>query len=135
EGWRGLVEGKSRPISLVDVQDIAKLGGTILKTSRTNPFKKDGAVDKCLANFKKLKLDALIAMGGEDTLGVATRFHAEHKVNVVGVPKTMDNDLSATDFTFGFDTATTVAVDAAERLKDTGKSHSRIMVFEVMGRH
>ncbi len=135
EGWRGLVEGNSRPLSLEDVQDIAKLGGTILKTSRTNPFKKEGAVEKCLANFKKLKLDALIAMGGEDTLGVATKLFEQHKVNVVGVPKTMDNDLSSTDFTFGFDTATAIAVDAAERLKDTGASHSRIMVLEVMGRH
>ena len=135
EGWKGLVEGNSRPLRLEDVQDIAKLGGTILKTSRTNPFKREGAVQKCLDNFKKLKLDALIAMGGEDTLGVATRLHAEHKVNVVGVPKTMDNDLSSTDFTFGFDTATSISVDAAERLKDTGASHSRIMVLEVMGRH
>lgn len=135
EGWKGLVEGNSRPLKLEDVQDIAKLGGTILKTSRTNPFKREGAVQKCLDNFKKLKLDALIAMGGEDTLGVATRLHSEHKVNVVGVPKTMDNDLSSTDFTFGFDTATSIAVDAAERLKDTGASHSRIMVLEVMGRH
>jgi 6-phosphofructokinase 1 len=135
EGWRGLVEGNSRPLGLTDVDDIAKLGGTILKTSRTNPFKRDGAVEKCLANFKQLGLDALIAMGGEDTLGVATRLYEEHKVNVVGVPKTMDNDLSATDFTFGFDTATQLAVNAAEQLKDTGKSHSRIMVLEVMGRH
>ncbi len=135
EGWRGLVEGKVRDLKLEDVEDIAKLGGTILKTSRTNPFKREGAVDKVLANLKKFKIDALIGIGGEDTLGVATRLHAEHKVNVVGVPKTMDNDLSSTDFTFGFDTATSISVDAAERLKDTGKSHSRIMVLEVMGRH
>jgi 6-phosphofructokinase 1 len=135
EGWKGLVEGNTRPLTLEDVQDIAKLGGTMLKTSRTNPFKREGAVEKCLANLKKFKIDALIAMGGEDTLGVATRLHEEHKVNVVGVPKTMDNDLSATDFTFGFDTSVSVAVDAAERIKDTGASHSRIMVFEVMGRH
>lgn len=135
EGWRGLVEGKTRPLGLTDVQDIAKLGGTILKTSRTNPFKREGAVEKCLSNLKKFNIDALIAMGGEDTLGVATRLHTEHKVNVVGVPKTMDNDLSATDFTFGFDTSVGIAVDAAERLKDTGASHSRIMVLEVMGRH
>ncbi|MCB4757346.1 MAG: ATP-dependent 6-phosphofructokinase [Elusimicrobia bacterium] len=134
-GWKGLVEGKTRPLTLEDVEDIAKLGGTMLKSSRTNPFKKEGAVEKCLANLKKFNVDALIAMGGEDTLGVATRFFEEHKVSVVGVPKTMDNDLSATDFTFGFDSATTVAVDAAERLKDTGKSHERIMVLEVMGRH
>lgn len=135
EGWRGLVEGKTRPLGLEDVQDIAKLGGTILKSSRTNPFKKEGAVQKCLDNLKKFKIDALIALGGEDTLGVATRLYEEHKVNTVGVPKTMDNDLSGTDYTFGFDTAASLAVDAAERLKDTGSSHLRIMVLEVMGRH
>lgn len=135
EGWRGLVEGKTRPLGLEDVQDIAKLGGTILKSSRTNPFKKEGAVQKCLDNLKKFKIDALIALGGEDTLGVATRLFEEHKVNTVGVPKTMDNDLSGTDYTFGFDTAASLAVDAAERLKDTGSSHQRIMVLEVMGRH
>lgn len=135
DGWRGPIEGKVRDLNLEDVEDIAKLGGTILKTSRTNPFKKEGAVEKVLANLKKFNIDALIAMGGEDTLGVATRLHAEHKVNVVGVPKTMDNDLSATDFTFGFDTSASISTDAAERLKDTGRSHSRIMVLEVMGRH
>ena len=135
QGWKGLVEGKARPLGLKDVEDIAKLGGTILKTSRTNPFKREGAVEKCLANIKSLGLDALIAMGGEDTLGVAAKLHEQHNVPVVGVPKTMDNDLSATDFTFGFDTSVSVAVDAAERLKDTGQSHSRIMVLEVMGRH
>lgn len=135
EGWRGFIEGRVKPLGLSEVEDIAKLGGTILKTSRTNPFKREGGVQKGLENFKKLGLHALIACGGEDTLGVATRLHAEHKVNVVGVPKTMDNDLSATDFTFGFDTSVSVAMDAAERLKDTGKSHMRIMVLEVMGRH
>jgi len=135
DGWRGLVEGKTMPLTLEGVEDIVKLGGTILKTSRTNPFKKEGAVQKVLDNLKKFKIDAIIAMGGEDTLGVATRLYTEHKVPVVGVPKTMDNDLSATDFTFGFDTSVSVAMDAAERLKDTGRSHSRIMVLEVMGRH
>jgi len=137
EGWRGLVTGTAAPLGLEDVQDIVGKGGTILGTSRTNPFKKEkeGAVKACLDNFKKLGLDALVAMGGEDTLGVAARLHKEHKVPVVGVPKTMDNDLSATDYTFGFDTSTTIAVDAAERLKDTGRSHRRVMVLEVMGRH
>lgn len=136
EGWKGLVDGKSRPLGLTDVEDIAKLGGTILKTSRTNPFKRgEDVVKQCLKNFKTLGLDALVAMGGEDTLGVATKLFEQHKVNVVGVPKTMDNDLGATDFTFGFDTSVSIAVDAAERLKDTGTSHSRIMVLEVMGRH
>ncbi len=135
EGWRGFVEGKTQPLVLAEVKEIVGKGGTILGTSRTNPFKKEGAVEKCLATFKKLKLDALVALGGEDTLGVASRFHKEHKLPVVGVPKTMDNDLSATDYTFGFDTATTIAVDAVERLRDTGRSHRRIMVLEVMGRH
>jgi len=135
QGWKGPIEGIVRPLGLDDVKDIAKKGGTILKTSRTNPFKRDGAVEKVLANLKKLKINALIAMGGEDTLGVATKLYEQHKANVVGVPKTMDNDLNATDFTFGFDTSVTVAVDAAERLKDTGASHSRIMILEVMGRH
>lgn len=135
EGWRGFVEGKTQPLGLNEVKEIVGKGGTILGTSRTNPFKVEGAVEKCLATFKKLDLHALVALGGEDTLGVAARFYKDHKLNVVGVPKTMDNDLSATDYTFGFDTATTVAVDAVERLRDTGRSHRRIMVLEVMGRH
>ncbi len=135
EGWRGLVDGNTQPLDLAAVKEIVGKGGTILGTSRTNPFKKEGAVEKCLATFKKLQLDALVALGGEDTLGVAARFYKEHQLPVVGVPKTMDNDLSATDYTFGFDTATTIAVDAAERLRDTGRSHRRIMVLEVMGRH
>src|SRR5262245_6144958 len=135
EGWRGLVEGNAQPVTLADVKEIVGKGGTFLGSSRTNPFKKEGAVEKCLANYKKFKLDALVACGGEDTLGVAAKFYKEHQLNVVGVPKTMDNDLSATDYTFGFDTATTIAVDALERLRDTGRSHRRIMVLEVMGRH
>jgi len=135
EGWRGFVEGKTQPLGLTDVKEIVGKGGTILGTSRTNPFKKEGQVQKCLDTFKKLNLHALVALGGEDTLGVAARFYKEHKLPVVGVPKTMDNDLSATDYTFGFDTATTISVDAVERLRDTGRSHRRIMVLEVMGRH
>jgi len=135
EGWRGFVEGHAIPLGLADVKEIVGKGGTILGTSRTNPFKKEGAVEKCLNTFKSLKLDALVALGGEDTLGVASRFYKEHKLPVIGVPKTMDNDLSATDFTFGFDTATTLSMDAVERLRDTGRSHRRIMVLEVMGRH
>lgn len=135
EGWKGLMEGITQPLGLNQVEDIINKGGTILGTSRTNPFKKENGVEKCLDVFKKLRLDALVAMGGEDTLGVATRLHKEHGVKVVGVPKTMDNDLSATDFTFGFDTSVTLAMEAAERLVDTGRSHRRIMVLEVMGRH
>ncbi len=135
EGWKGLVEGNTLPLGLEQVEEILNRGGTILGTSRTNPFKRDGGVQACLKQFEELGLDALVAMGGEDTLGVAARLFKEHGVNVVGVPKTMDNDLSATDFTFGFDTSVTVAMEAAERLVDTGRSHNRVMVLEVMGRH
>jgi 6-phosphofructokinase 1 len=135
DGWKGLIEGRTIPLNLSDVESIVGKGGTILGTSRTNPYKKENGVDKCLANIKSLNLDAIVALGGEDTLGVATKLYKEKNVPVVGVPKTMDNDLSATDYTFGFDTAVTIAVDAAERLIDTGTSHRRIMVLEVMGRH
>ena len=135
EGWKGMINAAAEPLTHWDVDEIGKKGGTILGTSRTNPFKKEGGVEATLKTFKTLKLDALVAMGGEDTLGVASKLYKQHKCNVVGVPKTMDNDLSATDYTFGFDTATTIAVDAAERLIDTGRSHRRVMVLEVMGRH
>ena len=135
DGWKGMIEGNCRPLTAADVEEIVGKGGTILGTSRTNPYKKEGGQQKVMETFKKLNLDALIAMGGEDTLGVANKLHKDFKANVVGVPKTMDNDLSATDYTFGFDTSATVAVDAVERLRDTGRSHKRIMVLEVMGRH
>lgn len=135
EGWKGMIEAKSMPLSRKDVEELVGKGGTILGTSRTNPYKKENGPAKCVDTFKKLGLEALVAMGGEDTLGVAAKLHSEFKLKVVGVPKTMDNDLSATDYTFGFDTSVTIAVDAAERLRDTGKSHRRIMVLEVMGRH
>ncbi|HVE14418.1 MAG TPA: ATP-dependent 6-phosphofructokinase [Elusimicrobiota bacterium] len=135
DGWKGAIEGNHKPLTAACVAEIVGKGGTVLGTSRTNPYKKEGGVPKVLETFKKLQLDALIAMGGEDTLGVASKLYAEHKVPVVGVPKTMDNDLSATDYTFGFDTSATIAVDAAERLRDTGRSHKRIMLLEVMGRH
>jgi 6-phosphofructokinase 1 len=135
EGWKGMINADAKPLTRDMVEEIIGLGGTMLGTSRTNPYKKEGGVQKTLETFKKLKLDALIAMGGEDTLGVASKLFKEHKAPVVGVPKTMDNDLSATDYTFGFDTSVTLAVDAAHRLIDTGRSHRRIMVLEVMGRH
>jgi len=135
DGWKGMIEAKSVPLTLQDVEYIVNKGGTIVGTSRTNPYKKENGPEKCVETLKKLELDAVIAMGGEDTLGVATKLYKEKNFPVVGVPKTMDNDLSATDYTFGFDTAVTVAVEAAERLLDTGRSHRRIMVLEVMGRH
>jgi phosphofructokinase-like protein len=136
-GWRGLVEGLTTPVTLERVEEIIRLGGTMLGSSRTNPFRKGAEDDlqRCLDNWKRLELDALIALGGEDTLGVANKLFKHYGLHVVGVPKTMDNDLNHTDFTFGFDTAAGVALDAADRLLDTARSHRRILVLEVMGRH
>ncbi len=135
EGWKGMIDARVQPIGPDDVREIVGKGGTVLGTSRTNPYKKEGGVVAVLETFKKLNLHALIAMGGEDTLGVANKLYKDHQLNVVGVPKTMDNDLNATDCTFGFDTAATLAMEAVARLLDTGRSHRRIMVLEVMGRH
>ena len=135
EGWRGLVDGLFRDLALRDVSGILPRGGTIIGTSRTNPYKLDGGVDKVLENVRARGLDAIVAIGGEDTLGVAARLFAEHGVPVVGVPKTIDNDLSGTDYTFGFDTAVSVATEAIDRLHTTAESHNRVMVVEVMGRH
>jgi ATP-dependent phosphofructokinase / diphosphate-dependent phosphofructokinase len=135
EGWRGLVEGTFRDLDLRDVSGILPRGGTILGTSRTNPYKLDGGVDRVLGGIRDRGLDAVVAIGGEDTLGVAARLHRESRVPVVGVPKTIDNDLSGTDYTFGFDTAVTVATEAIDRLHTTAESHNRVMVVEVMGRH
>jgi ATP-dependent phosphofructokinase / diphosphate-dependent phosphofructokinase len=133
EGWRGLVEGLYQPLDPAAISGILPRGGTILGTSRTNPFKSEGGVENVLRNFAEL--DALVAIGGEDTLGVAARLHREHELPVVGVPKTIDNDLSATDYTFGFDTAVAVCTEAIDRLHTTAESHNRVMVVEVMGRH
>jgi len=133
-GWKGLVEGDTIPLNLQAVSGILPKGGTILGTSRTNPYKRPEDHERLVANITKLKLDALIAIGGEDTLGVATKLSKEG-VKVVGVPKTIDNDLSATDYTFGFDTAVNIATEAIDRLHTTAESHHRIMVAEVMGRH
>jgi 6-phosphofructokinase 1 len=108
-------------------------GGTIIGTSRTNPFKLE-VVDRVVQNFRDRGLDALVAIGGEDTLGVAARLYGEHQLPVVGVPKTIDNDLSGTDYTFGFDTAVSIATEAIDRLHTTAESHNRVMVVEVMGR-
>lgn len=138
EGWRGLVEDHSRPLNPNETDRIIGLGGTILGSSRTNPFKKGEkceAVEKCLETFKRHELTALVALGGEDTLGVAYKFHQHYQLPVVGVPKTIDNDLSATDVTFGFDTALNIVMEAVDRLRTTADSHRRIIVVETMGRH
>ncbi len=133
-GWKGLVEAETFDLDATSVSGIIHRGGTILGTSRTNPYKDPGATEKAKANFKKLELDALITVGGEDTLGVANKFYKDG-LPVVGVPKTIDNDLSGTDVTFGFDTAVNIAMEAIDRLHSTAESHRRIMVVEVMGRH
>ena len=132
-GWRGMVEGQMRPLSAQDVTGLLPRGGTILRTSRTNPFEAEGGVERVLEHFGRM--DALVAIGGEDTLGVAARLHADHDAPIVGVPKTIDNDLNGTDYTFGFDTAVTIATEAIDRLHSTAESHDRVMVCEVMGRH
>src|SRR5215218_3415505 len=134
DGWRGPLEGVTMPLGIPEVRGILPRGGTILGSSRTNPFKVEGGVERIKANLAEAGVDALIAIGGEDTLGVATRLH-DLGVNVVGVPKTIDNDLSGTDFTFGFDTAVNIAMEAIDRLHTTAESHHRVLVVEVMGRH
>jgi 6-phosphofructokinase 1 len=135
EGWRGLVEGRFMPLGPREISGILPRGGTIVGTSRTNPFKTEDGVEKVLANFEAERLDALVAIGGEDTLGVAARLYEERGFPVVGVPKTIDNDLSGTDYTFGFDTAVAICTEAIDRLHTTAESHNRVMVVEVMGRH
>jgi ATP-dependent phosphofructokinase / diphosphate-dependent phosphofructokinase len=134
EGWRGLVEGRFMELGTREVSGILPRGGTILGTTRTNPYGTDGDVDRLLRNVADQRLDALVTVGGDDTLGVASRLWDEHQVPVVGVPKTIDNDLSATDYTFGFDTAVAVCTEAIDRLHTTAESHNRVMVVEVMGR-
>jgi 6-phosphofructokinase 1 len=133
-GWRGLLEAKTIKLDLDSVSGILHRGGTILGTSRTNPAKIDGGFEKAKGQFKKLGLDALIAIGGEDTLGVGNKL-VKQGLNIVGVPKTIDNDLNATDFTFGFDSAVNIVMEAIDRLHTTAESHDRVMVVEVMGRH
>jgi 6-phosphofructokinase 1 len=134
-GWKGMIENDTMPLDLEAVSGILPKGGTILGTSRTNPYKKEGDLQKLKDNYKKMGLDALIAVGGEDTLGVAAKLVKEGLSNMVGVPKTIDNDLSGTDYTFGFDTALNTATECIDRLHTTAESHHRIMVVEVMGRH
>jgi ATP-dependent phosphofructokinase / diphosphate-dependent phosphofructokinase len=134
DGWRGPLEGDTIPLDVQAVRGILPRGGTILGSSRTNPVKIEGGVERIKDNLAGLGVDALIAIGGEDTLGVARQLH-DRGVNVVGVPKTIDNDLSATDYTFGFDTAVNIAMEAIDRLHTTAESHHRALICEVMGRH
>jgi 6-phosphofructokinase 1 len=134
DGWRGPLDAAYRPLDVAAVRGILPRGGTILGSSRTNPLKISGGVERIEENLAALEVDALVAIGGEDTLGVATAL-SERGVHVVGVPKTIDNDLNATDYTFGFNTAVTVATEAIDRLHTTAESHHRVLVVEVMGRH
>ena len=133
-GWQGPLDGLTMELGVQQCRGILPRGGTILGSSRTNPFKIDGGVERIKENLAADGVDALVAIGGEDTLGVATKL-ADLGVNVVGVPKTIDNDLSGTDFTFGFDTAVNIAMEAIDRLHTTAESHHRVLVVEVMGRH
>ena len=133
EGWRGLVEDQTMVLDLEAVGGILPRGGTILRTSRTNPSKRADGLDRCMAALEKHKIDALVAIGGDDTLSVAQKLH-ERGVKVVGVPKTIDNDLGGTDYTFGFDTACNIVCEALDRVHTTAEAHNRVMVVEVMGR-
>ncbi|MGZ4692976.1 MAG: 6-phosphofructokinase [Acidimicrobiales bacterium] len=134
DGWRGVIDGETRPLDVQAMRGTLPRGGTVLGSSRTNPFKIEGGVEACRASLERLGIDALIAIGGDDTLGVADKL-ASDGVPVIGVPKTIDNDLSATEMTFGFDTAVQIATEAIDRLHTTAESPHRVMVCEVMGRH
>jgi 6-phosphofructokinase 1 len=134
DGWKGPLEGLTMPLGVADVSGILNRGGTILGSSRTNPYSVDGGLDRIRENIQKAGIDALIAIGGEDTLGVAKKL-TDDGLGVVGVPKTIDNDLCATDYTFGFDTAVMIATEAIDRVRTTAESHHRALVVEVMGRH
>jgi phosphofructokinase-like protein len=133
EGWRGVVDDNFMVLDLESVGGILPRGGTILRTSRTNPSKRPDGIDRCMASLEKNKIEALIAIGGDDTLSVAQKLH-EHGARVVGVPKTIDNDLGGTDYTFGFDTACNIVCEALDRVHTTAEAHNRVMVVEVMGR-
>ncbi|WNI25222.1 6-phosphofructokinase [Streptomyces sp. ITFR-16] len=135
DGWRGAVQGSTVPLSVPAVRGILPRGGTIIGSSRTNPLAVDGGVRRIRENLAAYEVDALVTIGGEDTLGVAATLSDEHGIRCVGVPKTIDNDLSATDYTFGFDTAVGIATEAIDRLHTTAESHMRVLVVEVMGRH
>jgi len=134
DGWKGLINGEMELLTDYSVSGILPKGGTIIGTSRTNPFKKPQDVQRVEENIKRFGIDAIVAIGGDDTLGVALKLH-EKGVPTVGIPKTIDNDLSGTDYTFGFDTAVSIVTDAIDRLHTTAESHHRVMVLEVMGRH
>lgn len=134
-GWAGIIEGEYKILDRESVSGILPMGGTILNTSRTNPYKKGEDVKKVIKNFKGLELEALIAIGGDDTLGVAQKLYKQEGLPTVGIPKTIDNDLNGTDCTFGFDTAVNIAMEAIDRLHTTAASHNRVMVVELMGRH
>ncbi|MFA8343276.1 MAG: 6-phosphofructokinase [Rhodothermaceae bacterium] len=134
QGWKGLIDKLFFDMSLSDVSGILHRGGTILRSSRTNIYSIENGEETVIKNMKEVGMDALVAIGGEDTLGVAAKLY-EAGVNVVGVPKTIDNDLNATDYTFGFDTAVNIAMEAIDRLHTTAESHNRVIVCEVMGRH
>ncbi len=137
-GWKGLLEPEEdsvQNLSVDDVRYILQEGGTILGSSRTNPYKNEGDAEKVVKQMEEFGIDALVAIGGDDTLGVAKRLHDDFGTQIIGCPKTIDNDLSATDTTFGYDTAVAIAADAIDKLRTTAKSHERILVVEVMGRH
>src|SRR5690349_420841 len=133
EGWRGVLENNTRVLDLEAVKGILPQGGTILRTSRTNPAKKENGLEQCIANLRKNGVDALIALGGDDTQSVSQKLF-ERGVNVIAVPKTIDNDLSGTDLCFGFDTAVSIATEAIDRVHTTAEAHNRVIVVEVMGR-
>ena len=135
EGWRGAIEGNFVKLNPMETDEILPKGGTILGSSRTNPYKDPKLVEQIMATFKTLGIDALVAIGGDDTLGVASKLYNDYKFNTIGVPKTIDNDLSSTDFTFGFDTCLNTVMDAVDKIRTTAESHRRVMVVECMGRH
>ncbi|MFA5801614.1 MAG: ATP-dependent 6-phosphofructokinase [Thermoleophilia bacterium] len=134
-GWRGLLENDYMPLDIQSISGILHRGGTILGTSRTNPMKTEGGVELLVDNLRQKEIWATIAIGGDDTLGVANQLNGKYALNMVGVPKTIDNDLSGTDYTFGFDTAVQIATENIDRLHTTAESHDRVMVVEIMGRH
>ena len=137
-GWKSLLAPEADTVMELGVDDVRYIlqeGGTILGSSRTNPYKKEGDPEKVVKQLEEFGVDALVAIGGDDTLGVAKRLHEDFGVQVIGCPKTIDNDLSATDTTFGFDTAVSIATDAIDKLRTTAKSHERVVVVEIMGRH